>query len=201
MVAAGEDIGITVFDVRRLLSLPALDGGPGERAAMMQIVKALMSLRPSWRCRGSLEVVGSAAEKGYGPMIYDMAMTLAKREGRPGIIADRKSVSTEARRVWEFSAERRGDVRTEAPGWACARHGDPVLDQIYALDQDMKGYSALLRRGRETMEILGEQLGDANALMLLADARVVFWNCHFHSSCPGPDPREAMRPARRRAAS
>lgn len=54
-------------------------------------------------------VIGStAARKGYGPLLYDILLTLA---GRDGVAPDRTSVSSYASKVWEYYTRRRLDVR------------------------------------------------------------------------------------------
>lgn len=50
----------------------------------------------------------SAANKGYGPLIYDIAMS---EEG--GLISDRQSVSEEARHIWSYYLNYRDDVTKE----------------------------------------------------------------------------------------
>lgn len=57
------------------------------------------------------EVVNSTAHKGYGPLLYDLAMeVVVGRIGDLGIMCDRTSVSGEARRVWEHYFAHREDV-------------------------------------------------------------------------------------------
>lgn len=48
-------------------------------------------------CNGALEVAFSAATKGYGPLLYDIGMSLAPH----GIISDRGSVSKSAQSIWQ----------------------------------------------------------------------------------------------------
>jgi hypothetical protein len=54
---------------------------------------------------GASEIRSSAAESGYGPLIYDIAMALES-----GLISDRDSVSPAARKVWNFYKNNRKDV-------------------------------------------------------------------------------------------
>jgi hypothetical protein len=64
---------------------------------------------PSGECYGALEVVNSAAEKGFGPMLYDIAMGLSPSHA---ITSDRNKVSKSAQGVWGFYKGKRGDVET-----------------------------------------------------------------------------------------
>ena len=60
-------------------------------------------------CAGAWQVVGSFAERnGLGPLLYDLAMEVA---GKDGIMPDRNSVSEEARNVWRYYKTRRSDVK------------------------------------------------------------------------------------------
>ena len=60
------------------------------------------------------EVVHSAAAKGYGPMLYDLAMEFVVRHlGDLGITPDTSVVSDEARGVWSYYLSSRPDVEKE----------------------------------------------------------------------------------------
>jgi hypothetical protein len=60
-------------------------------------------------CGGAWMIGNSEAASGWGPLLYDVAMEYATREGG-GLISDRGSVSTEARSVWDYYMKNRGDV-------------------------------------------------------------------------------------------
>lgn len=61
------------------------------------------------------EVVHSAARRGYGPMLYDLAMeVVVGRLGDLGITPDTSMVSDEALGVWKFYLTSRPDVEKEA---------------------------------------------------------------------------------------
>lgn len=45
-------------------------------------------------------VQGSAAIKGYGPLLYDIALIYARKQRTRGIISDRKSLSEEAAKIY-----------------------------------------------------------------------------------------------------
>lgn len=76
-------------------------------AAMLSAVKGYIALKKpttetQWH---AAEVTASAAEKGYGPLIYDVAMSKLD-----WITSDRHSVSPEAEKIWAFYKNRRPDV-------------------------------------------------------------------------------------------
>ena len=68
-------------------------------------------IRTRW---GVWEVETIEAEKGYGPLLYDVALEIAFLDGASGVIPDRSGVSTAAENVWIHYQEHRPDVRTSA---------------------------------------------------------------------------------------
>ncbi len=60
-------------------------------------------------CFEAFEVKMSTAPKGFGPLLYDIAMEVASEIGG-GLYADRFEVSPEARRVWSYYDTNRPDV-------------------------------------------------------------------------------------------
>jgi hypothetical protein len=59
-------------------------------------------------CLGAYEVQNSWSDvKGLGPLLYDIALELA---GPSGVMSDRREVSLEARKVWDYYLTRRSDV-------------------------------------------------------------------------------------------
>lgn len=84
--ASGRDDGI--YGTIQLESVEVYDVGPCSNAWMI-----------SW----------SQASSGYGPMLYDLAMEWATVNGG-GLIADRSTVSDEARAVWDYYLNNRSDI-------------------------------------------------------------------------------------------
>jgi hypothetical protein len=60
-------------------------------------------------CGGAFIVLDSGAAKGWGPLLYDVAMEFATQLGG-GLASGRNSVSLRARDVWDYYAEKRADV-------------------------------------------------------------------------------------------
>ena len=60
-------------------------------------------------CSGAFMISWAGATDGYGPMLYDLAMEWATTNGS-GLIADRDTVSAEARAVWDYYLNNRSDV-------------------------------------------------------------------------------------------
>lgn len=63
-------------------------------------------------CLKALSVVTSFAPKGYGPMLYDLAMELS---GDKGIYSDRTAVSDGAQKIWQYYEHHRSDVESFHP--------------------------------------------------------------------------------------
>lgn len=60
-------------------------------------------------CLGAWQVSWSEANKGYGPLMYDIAMEYATSEGA-GLTCDRLVVSDSAYKVWQYYLNNRSDV-------------------------------------------------------------------------------------------
>lgn len=87
------------------------------------------------------EVVTSAAPRGWGPLLYDVALEYA---GDVGVIPDRSGVSSDALRVWKYYSTHREDIHrldlTKEECWLY-EEGDDVLDFRYIKDEDKTIYS------------------------------------------------------------
>ena len=62
-------------------------------------------------CSGSWQVDYAEAPKGWGPLLYDVAIEYASLNGG-GLTSDRVGVSEEARRVWDYYMNNRPDVQS-----------------------------------------------------------------------------------------
>ena len=61
-------------------------------------------------CEGAMMVGSVSAEPtGWGPLLYDVAIEWATIKGN-GLISDREGVSLDARKVWDYYLNNRGDV-------------------------------------------------------------------------------------------
>lgn len=63
-------------------------------------------------CLDALSVEVAQAPKGYGPLLYDLAMEIS---GEKGIYSDRVAVSSAAQKVWEYYEHQRDDVESIHP--------------------------------------------------------------------------------------
>ena len=65
---------------------------------------------PAWDCSGAWAVSLSGAAKGWGPLLYDVALEYTTKIAG-GLISDRESVSGEAENIWRYYNTRRSDVK------------------------------------------------------------------------------------------
>lgn len=61
-------------------------------------------------CDGAFVVKVSRAGKGWGPLLYDIAMEYATKHGG-GLTADRGDVSNDAHKIWRYYRDKRPDVK------------------------------------------------------------------------------------------
>ena len=67
-------------------------------------------VKPDHPCGDAWEVIMSHATRGWGPMLYDVAMEWATQNGG-GLVSDRSHVSPRAREVWDYYLSNRSDVQ------------------------------------------------------------------------------------------
>jgi hypothetical protein len=79
--------------------------------------------------RGTSEVLGSAAEQGYGPMLYDISLSIIYPNF---LISDRRSVSKSAKKVWDYYHSKRPDVNVVfmSGAWADSSNSTDYKYQI-----------------------------------------------------------------------
>lgn len=103
-------------------------------------------------CWDASEIKNAAAKQGYGPLVYDLAMSDSN-----GIMPDRISVSKDAQNIWQFYAKKRSDVsrkkfddfnepKTEESNDDCTLVDDPTDTLNYAYDggTNVSSYKAKL---------------------------------------------------------
>lgn len=109
------------------------------------LIVGFIRVRPSDFDAKVWEVKGSAAEKGYGPVMYDIAMSLISPSY---LMADRSTVSDQARNVWKYMYEHRMVEydTVELPQekrWSRPEKETPWLDFAYRLRKKLTVYSSL----------------------------------------------------------
>lgn len=127
---------------------------------------------------GGREVISSGARKGYGPAIYDLAMSMFGP-----LYSDRQSVSPSAQNIWDFYMKR-GDVKRlpfddiQDPKTP-PREDDseiypekPSLNAAYMLKSQHASTRALLDKNNTAVKVVAEMLqwdvGQVRELLLSA---------------------------------
>jgi len=60
-------------------------------------------------CNNAMVIRWSQAKKGFGPLLYDVAIEVATKIAG-GLTSDRKSVSDDAYKIWDYYLNKRSDV-------------------------------------------------------------------------------------------
>jgi len=78
------------------------------------ILRGLVVIRYPYRslgpCGGAMIVGWSSVQKGWGPLLYDIAIEYATQNAN-GLIADRDAVSPDALKIWDYYLNSRSDVK------------------------------------------------------------------------------------------
>ena len=106
VVVSGDKRSITIeYRSKDKLITPRFPEGRFRYAGMMTLYRGVtVDDGLVW------EVESVNSEKGFGPLLYDIAMEMVNKVGGVGLMSDRRSVSPEARNVWRKYFEDRGDV-------------------------------------------------------------------------------------------
>lgn len=189
-----DAVYFTLLDTSKTVQLAKLSADAPYTAQRRQdemaveAVLGVLSMTYNPEC-SAYEVNAAAAQRGYGPALYDIAMTFAQIVGTGGVVPDRGSVSEAAQRVWERSLDRRRDVfASPISSRSCPTHeGRDALNHVFSRRTPFREYNGLIRRG----EKLGEQLvaiwgTEEAAYAFVQYLRNVFWSCKYRGVCPSP---------------
>lgn len=157
-------------------AVKALQGMSGETNRTMKkalvaanaVVGCLTVSTPNHTRKETVNTVAhSAAEKGYGPLLYDAALAFAGP-----LTADRESVSLSAERVWRHYYERRSDVvhtpLVKARGTRMHVSSRPWLNYAYSMPQASSNTNVLTARHDGVLRVLVDELtnGDVEAALM-----------------------------------
>lgn len=120
-------------------------------------------------CYGANEVQGIAAIKGFGPLLYDIALGYV-----PALMPDRKSVSDQAAGVWQYYVNKRADVKklkfddiedpqTPPTEDDCSLHDRPELN--YAIKSAGANAQQLIANHNQLVKQLVQYLEESNVFL------------------------------------
>lgn len=106
---------------------------------------------PADSCAGASEVSVSSAQKGYGPMMYDVCMSHLYPTP---IMPDRTNVTGAAANVWKYYLKRNDVQKVPLSDNDCKLHDD--ADVNYAFKGKPANYSALVANHENFMKQIGQ---------------------------------------------
>ena len=124
-----------------------------EQEDLDQLIVGMINLVPSEQSNKIYEVKAIAAESGYGPTLYDIAMSYIAPKY---LMADRKEVSDDARRVWSYAFDNRLseydtiEITGEDDVWK-DKEGNEILslNLAYRLRKKLPIYSSVVARDKQ----------------------------------------------------
>jgi len=121
------------------------------------IVLGMISMKPDRNdgCWNASVISLSAAEPGYGPMMYDIAL---KTSPSGKLAPDRQSVTSDAEGVWKYYHDQRADVDFEHfddvyDPKTTPKEDDCTLHEPYAGDHWLDGAYSMRGGGRDVSEL------------------------------------------------
>jgi len=119
----------------------------------------------------------AGAERGYGPVLYDMAMSRISPES---LMADRRDTSESARRVWAYMLTvRANDYNIQPVGQNCKHgneNGDAAMRYSFAI-KDPVNYKPLIANHQRCIQnmVNDDGLNEENIAELIQDAGFIFF--------------------------
>ncbi len=125
------------------------------------------------KCNNATEIAASAARQGFGPLMYDIAMS----DNVNGIYADRGGTSNAAQQVWKHYLLNRGDVeiapfdnedepKTPPPEDDCQFVDNKTLDQSFKMKKRASSLTTRLLNKHENLMKKMTQLGPPTRVFL-----------------------------------
>lgn len=144
-----------------------------------EMIVGLIEIEKSLKCH-SWRIVTSSAEKGYGPLMYDIAFSYA---GKDGLMSDRMQVSDAARRIWAYNfTVRKNDFEIVPVEAKCAYKGrwqeEQALNHKFILKSRID-FQEFLDSHEKFINTLGSKDQD-DFLNDLIDQSVKFFNQKYY---------------------
>lgn len=163
----GVSVGYVLYNPAALATeLPAYGEGGGD---ITKVIYGYLDVKPhKGDCWNAGEIKFSAAQKGYGPLMYELAMS----DFENGLFPDRLSTSDAARNVWKKYAQR-SDVakkpfddaknpKTPPKADDCKMIPDfdgeeAYLNQAYMGHGDRGGKAQMMQQHKDTVATIADQ--------------------------------------------
>ena len=165
----GVSVVYVLYNPAKLMEeLPKWQDAGGDIAS---VIYGYLDVRPhKGDCWNAAEIKFSAAQKGYGPLMYELAMS----DFENGLFPDRLSTSGAARNVWKKYAQRTDvgkkpfddakNPKTPPKGDDCKLIPDfdgeeAYLNQAYVGRGDASGKNQMMQLHKDSVETIASKLG------------------------------------------
>lgn len=128
-VFEGDTIIVIAYDSQVAMGAikQAKANGGDAKDVLQQAMRGYLQLnKPEQPCWDALIVSNSAAEKGFGPLMYDIGFSLAHDHT---LVSDRKSVSDKAKGIWQQMKDRKSSAHTPVDVKMLDNVDDPITDE------------------------------------------------------------------------
>ena len=151
-----------------------------------EFIVGFIGIRRRPDCDLHWEVISSAARPGYGPIIYDIALSFAKDYDDSGVMPDRKETSLLAQKIWKTYNKKREDVdklKILDPRCPLYGRGKSALNSAYSIDKAIPQYKKMEQRGERLVTKLSTRLNRApvKTNRLLIDLGVLYFGDEYLS--------------------
>lgn len=143
-----------------------------------KLIVGVIDITRRVKCDGAWVVNTVAAEKGFGPLMYDIAFSSV---GEAGLISDRDTVSNSARKIWKYIGAYRKDEFTFHPidpnndDCIFPERQETYLNFRYVLNQPI-GTNNLVSRSNQFLHELKRKLPNSNPIEKLNEFANKFFN-------------------------
>ena len=143
-----------------------------------KLIVGVIDISHRTKCDGAWVVNTVAAEKGFGPLMYDIAFSSV---GKAGLISDRDTVSNSARKIWKYIGAFRKSEFSFFPinpdNYDCIfpERRETYLNYRYVLNQPVDT-GRLIQRSNEFLKTVESKLPNSNPIEKLDKLANKFFN-------------------------
>lgn len=143
-----------------------------------KLIVGVIDISHRTKCDGAWVVNVVAAQKGFGPLMYDIAFSSV---GKAGLISDRDTVSNSARKIWKYIGAFRKSEFSFFPinpdNYDCIfpERRETYLNYRYVLNQPVDT-GRLIQRSNEFLKTVESELPNSNPIEKLEKLASEFFN-------------------------